>query len=76
MTPEEIIENLKDAVEIKWDKEIVNNSILFYDKGWYYVQIARQHKDGSVGISKHMSRPLRKKQILEFIETLDYEKLL
>lgn len=50
-TPQDILESYRQAVVAVHGEEIASASKFYYQRGWYYVNIAHRYRDGTVGLS-------------------------
>ena len=67
--PQDVMDAYRAELRRLYGDEIAKETILYYKRGWYYLSMARRHRDGSVGAFT-WTTPHRKKAILEMIENL------
>ena len=64
--PKQLIANYRMALEGVYGKEIADKSHIDYYRGWYYINVARQFSDGSVGtLSWASHRCFRAKELIQ-----------
>jgi hypothetical protein len=70
-TPEQTINGYREQLRRLYGDDVADKSELHYNRGWYYVNIARTFEDGSVGVLG-AREAVRQKELLE--RTLRFKK--
>jgi len=70
-TPEELSKRYLAQIERIYGKAKAEKSICVYEKGWFYVNVARENKDGSIGNSRFDDMSVRRSELEKMIERLE-----
>jgi len=60
-----------DGVRKLYGDEIADDSIAHHHRGWYYVNLARRYKDGSVGVWPGAIPAIRRVRLAEMVTELE-----
>lgn len=74
MKPEDqkVIDDYREALRTVHGSDIANFSELQYERGWFYLNVARKYSDGSIGTDTSIFGNIayRRKQVIKRTENL------